>query len=149
MAEGIEKGEKKMALTQNEFITIKTLQNSGASNQEIAIFMKLTPQKVGIATRSETYEEYKNNCYVVSKRAIEAKKNKGAKKAVPDEVKAPEPEKPADPPVQVVEHRQSVTIQATHYMQQTLNEQLQMLKLISAKLALIVDDLCGTKDVTG
>lgn len=138
-----------MALSQNEWITIKTLQESGSDNQEIARFLKMTTGKVSVATKSETYEEYKNNCFLISKRAAEARKaNKSKKKEeapVPAPAPAPEEKKPEQPPVQVVEHRQSITIQATHYMMEVLNEQLKMLKTISAKLALIVDDLYGEK----
>lgn len=134
-----------MALSQNEWITIKTLQESGSDNQEIARFLKMTVGKVSVATKSETYEEYKNNCFLISKRAAEARKANKTKKKEEAPAPAPVEEKPEQPPVQVIEHRQSVTVQATHYMMEVLNEQLKMLKTISAKLALIVDDLYGEK----
>lgn len=54
--------------------------------------------------------------------------------------------KPGRPPsVQVVEHRQSIVVQANHYMMEELKKQTETLKLISNKLAFIVDELTGTK----
>ena len=50
-----------------------------------------------------------------------------------------QPDPPAQP--QVVEHRQTVTIQATHYMMQEMKKTNELLELISRKLAFIVDQL--------
>ena len=47
---------------------------------------------------------------------------------------------PAQQP-QVVEHRQTVTIQATHYMMQEMKRTNELLELISRKMAYIVDQL--------
>ena len=46
---------------------------------------------------------------------------------------------PAQP--QVVEHRQTVTIQATHYMMQEMKRTNELLELISRKLTFFVDQL--------
>lgn len=131
-----------MAFTQNEFITIKTLQEAGSSNLEIAQFLRTTPQKTSIAYKSETYEDYKNACYLVSKKAIAARKAKETAKQEPEEPKAQEQ------PTQVIEHRQTIQLQATHYMTQELREMKELLKTISAKMALIVDDLYGNGKAT-
>ena len=50
---------------------------------------------------------------------------------------------PQTPPAQpqVVEHRQTVTIQATHYMMQEMKRTNELLELISRKMAYIVDQL--------
>ena len=40
-----------------------------------------------------------------------------------------------------MEHRQSVTIQATHYMMQEMKKTNELLELISRKLTFIVDQL--------
>ena len=45
------------------------------------------------------------------------------------------------PQPQVVEHRQTVTIQATHYMMQEMKRTNELLELISRKMAYIVDQL--------
>ena len=52
---------------------------------------------------------------------------------------APQPAQLPQP--QVVEHRQSVTIQATHYMMQEMKKTNELLELISRKLTFIVDQL--------
>jgi hypothetical protein len=49
--------------------------------------------------------------------------------------------KPVEAPPQVVEHRQSVTVIANHYMMEQLQEQTRLLTLISNKLAFIVEQL--------
>lgn len=45
------------------------------------------------------------------------------------------------PQPQVIEHRQTVTVQATHYMMQEMKKTNELLDLISRKLAFIVDSL--------
>lgn len=44
-------------------------------------------------------------------------------------------------PTQVIEHRQTVTVQATHYMMQEMKKTNELLDLISRKLTFIVDSL--------
>jgi transposase-like protein len=56
-----------------------------------------------------------------------------------------EPETPNLPETNVVEHRQCVTVQATHYMETKLDKCIELLTGISAKLARIIDDLYGVK----
>ncbi len=57
----------------------------------------------------------------------------------PQAYAAPQPAQPTQP--QVVEHRQTVTIQATHYMMQEMKKTNELLELISRKLTFIVDQL--------
>ena len=45
---------------------------------------------------------------------------------------------------ETVEHR--VTVEATHYMMEELKEHTKLLKLISNKLAVIVEDLYGKEE---
>lgn len=52
---------------------------------------------------------------------------------------APQPQSPQ--PTQVIEHRQTVTVQATHYMMQEMKKTNELLDLISRKLTFIVDSL--------
>ena len=49
------------------------------------------------------------------------------------------------PQVQVVEHKQTITMVANHYMMEQLQKQTELLTLIGNKLAVIIDDLYGTK----
>ena len=120
-----------MALTRELFITIKTLQRAGSGNAEIARYLGISVQKSAIAYKSETFEEYQNNCFAISERRKKPKKE--AQKA--------EAEKQQEP-VQIIEHRQTVQIQATHYMMEEMREIKSILKQISAKMAYIVEDLC-------
>ena len=90
---------------------------------------------------SETYEDYKALMYEKSsswrtKRAIGAKKAEEAKQ-----------EKPEETPVQIVEHRQTVTVQATWQMTQEMQKTNKLLEQISNKLAFIVEELTGKTGV--
>ena len=49
------------------------------------------------------------------------------------------------PQKEAVERQQTVTIQASFYMQKELEKTNELLTIISNKLAFIVDELCGVK----
>jgi len=133
-------------ITPRVFDAVKLLLESDSPLVEVAKYMKLSPDVVGMINRAETYEEYKAMMYERGKknrqrRAMAAKQ--AAEKT--SEVPTPQVFQPVqEQPVQIVEHRQTVTIQATHYMHELLKEQNELLKAISAKLAFVVDELCGT-----
>jgi transposase-like protein len=121
-------------LTESKFKAIKTLLKGGATQKEAAEHMKVSPNTAFWVNKAETFEEYVqiNASRHLEKRQVAAIKAKEANKETP----AP----------QVVEYRQNVTIQATHYMMQKLDETNSLLKQISNKLACIVEDLYGKKD---
>jgi transposase-like protein len=121
-------------LTESKFKAIKTLLKGGATQKEAAEYMKVSPNTAFWVNKAETFEEYVqiNASRHLEKRQVAAIKAKEANKETP----AP----------QVVEYRQNVTIQATHYMMQKLDETNALLKQISNKLACIVEDLYGKKD---
>ena len=121
-------------MTPNLFACIKRLLESGASMREISDYLQVGTNTIGRVRDAETYEEYKVITYERTKAARAAKA--GGKKA-----EAEEPQEQAQPPVQVVEHRQSVTIQATHYMMEELKKTNELLTAISAKLAYVVEQL--------
>ena len=121
-------------MTQGIFDAIKLLIENGGTNPEIAKFMKMSTSTISIIRNSETFEEYKANCYVSTKA-------RNAKKAII----AKEQAKQEEPPVQIVEHRQTVTVQATWQMTQEMQKTNELLKQISNKLSYFVDELCGTK----
>lgn len=106
-------------ITKGVFDAGKILIQNGATNAEIAKYLKVSVTVVTMFRQAETYEEYQNIMYEYSK----------------GKVKEKEPET----------MRQSVTIQATHYMQKELEKTNELLTLISNKLAFIVDELCGVK----
>ena len=121
-------------LTESKFKAIKTLLKGGATQKEAAEYMKVSANTAFWVNKAETFEEYVqiNASRHLEKRQVAAIKAKKANK----ETTAP----------QVVEYRQNVTIQATHYMMQKLDETNALLKQISNKLACIVEDLYGKKD---
>lgn len=120
----------------NKFRAIKILLNGGATTKEAAEFMQVSTATITYIRNSETYKEYKDMVAERSMRNRNAAKQTQAK---------PQESKPQEPAQVVKEVRQSVTIQATHYMMQELQKTNELLTLISRKLAFIVDELCGTK----
>ena len=135
---------KSNKVTKEMFECAKILFNGGASNREVERYLNLSDWTVCRIKRSENYEEYLQGVYAKSA-AYRAKKaaEQAAKKAAED-VK-PAEEKAA----QVVEHRQSISIQATHYMETKLDQVIEQMKLINAKLGAIIDDLYGTGKKAG
>jgi hypothetical protein len=127
-------------LTEGQYKAIKTLLRGGATQKEASEYMQVSSSTAFLVAKAETYEEYQ---HMNAERQLEQHKRVAA-------IKAKEAEKtvaqatPAQPASQVVEYRQNVTIQATHYMMQELQKMNETLSLISRKLAFIVDDLCGT-----
>lgn len=73
--------------------------------------------------------------------AIKAKEEK--EKEVAKEVNAVPASEPIkeEPVTQVVEHRQSITLMANHYLMEEVKKQTQLLTIISNKLAFVVDEL--------
>ena len=104
-------------VTDSVFWAAKTLFKGGASNKEIGEYLKLSPCTVKWIKKAETPEEYRN--------IIAAAHIPKSKKAEPE----------IQNPAQIIEHRQSVTVQATHYMETELRAHTEILKCISAKLA--------------
>lgn len=105
---------------------IKTLIAGGATYDEITEYLGISSVTITRVKKSETFEDYKHSMVVA---AMKYKKPK-----------APV-ETPVEPVTQVVEHRQSITIQATHYMMEELKKKNELLELISNKLSFIVDQL--------
>lgn len=139
-------------MTPTKFSAIKLLLDGGASTQEAAKYMKVSTATIYAVGKNDTFADYVNwqtSRVLAAKKAREEKRaaaEKVAEKvgAVPAATLAKPQEKPQEKPVpQVVEYRQNVTIQATHYMMEELRKTNELLTLISNKLAFIVDELCG------
>ena len=123
-------------VTPQIFDTVKTLLNSGVPGVEICDMLKLSHSVVYRIKGSNDIQAYKRKTLEYSNaRSSVKKKRKEAKKE----------ELPPEPAPQVVEHRQTVTIQATHYMMEEMRKTNELLATISNKLAYIVDDLYGVK----
>jgi len=139
-------------VTESKFKAVKILLASGSTHKECAESMGLSVCTVGVIKRSETYEEYKNITYMTSgyyrkKMMKEAEAIKEAEEEPVEEVVSDAPassetkQEEIGLPAQVVEYRQNVTIQATHYMMEELRKTNELLTLISNKLAFIVEEL--------
>ena len=112
--------------------------------------MECSQGTIGRIKAAETYQEYLNQM-AAEQRAYKAKKKLAAVAAAAEVAKkigaVPASDLPAaQEPTQIVEHRQSVTVQATHYMEQQLKQMNETLKLISNKLAFVVMELTGKGD---
>lgn len=129
-------------VTPRVYDAVKLLLESGSSQAEVARYMKLSQDVVGFIARSENLEEYKALMY-------ERYKSAQQKRAAAINAKKASAEKDDVPEQKVVEYKQSVTIQATHYMETKLDQVIEQMKLINAKLGAIIDDLYGTGKKAG
>lgn len=117
------------------FRIVKLMLKDGETIKGTADYFKIGEATVSRIKAAETYEEYLN---IMAAMYAKKKAAKEQKATVEPEVK---PQEPQESPVQVVEHRQSVTVHATHYMECELKKQTEILELISRKLSFIVDQL--------
>lgn len=142
----MEKQKKAPNVDQKMFDCVKILLQSGATRAEIEKYTGLGHTAIYRISVSETFQDYRNLLAAIALEYRQKKEKKAAEKAAAEKKPepAPEPEKPAEQPAQVVEHRQTVTVQATYYVSQKLDAMTELLKTISAKLACIIDDLYGT-----
>lgn len=127
------------AITEKMYKAVKILLNGGASVKEAADFMNLSTTTVYYIRATEDFEEF---CQQNTERQIERKAKAAA--AINAKQKSEQEEPKEQKPDQIVEHRQTVQITATHYMMEEMKKTNEYLKTISAKLAFIVDELCGT-----
>lgn len=121
-------------ITLNIFKAVKILLNSGSTQKEVAAYMSISEASVQKINKAEDFDDYK--------RIVNAWQWAKKKAAQEKATEAPVTEAPV---TQVVEHRQSITIQATHFMMEEMKKTNELLTLISNKLGFIVDDLYGTK----
>lgn len=124
------------AITEKMYKAVKILLNGGASVKEAADYMNLSTSSVYSIRNTENYEEFLHISM-----AIQAERSAKAAAAINAKQKT---EQKTESEPQVVEHRQTVQITATHYMMEEMKKTNEYLKTISAKLAFIVDELCGT-----
>ena len=125
-------------LTERQFNAIKTLLKGGASQAEAAQYMQVSPNTVYFVNKAEDFKEYTQ---MQAERQLN--RNRAAIDAKRDAAKKVAEEVGAVPAAQVVEHRQTVTVQATHYMMTEMQKTNELLTAISNKLAFIVQELTG------
>ena len=127
-------------LTEKQFSAIKMLLKGGATQKEAAEYMQVSHNTAYWVDKAESFEEYLQMQAerVLKRKQVAAIKAKGEPQEKPQEIKE------QTPATQVIEHRQTVTVQATWAMTQEMQKTNKLLELISNKLAFIVDELCGT-----
>lgn len=135
-------------VTLQKFKAIKILLNSGATYAEVSESMGVSDFVIRHVKYSETFEEYKQKMATSSSayrkklaKQLKEKQEKEEQERVAAEAQEAEKKESKEPTNQVVEHQQSITIQATHYMTVELREIKELLKGMSNKLAFIVDEL--------
>ena len=152
----------KTKMTEKTFRAVKLMTAGGATMAEIEEYFEISGSTISRIRASESYKDY---CALRSAEYDQRKQQKAEKArkvagqaavsatapvcagpqlqplqpAQPQAYAAPQPAQPTQP--QVVEHRQTVTIQATHYMMQEMKKTNELLELISRKLTFIVDQL--------
>ena len=106
-------------LTEAKYEAIVCMLRGGASDDVIMKSQGVNEGTLGRVRQSNgVYAEYKRLHGELVKKVAKNKKPHGTEQ-----------------PVQVIEHRQSVTVQASHYMETELRQHTEILKGISAKLA--------------
>ena len=132
-------------ITESKFIAVWIMIRGGATNQEIAEYLNVSTSSVTRIKNCQTFEEYQNyrkgNAFMAKKAAEEKKKAEEEKRKAEEALTVAKAEQPA----QIIEHRQSVTLVANHYMAEQLQKHTELLTIISNKLGAIIDDLYGTK----
>lgn len=118
-------------MNQNLFTAIKVLLEAGSTHQEISEHLHVSRITVYRVSISDNMDEYYQN--LKANKAMHAKKKAAEEKADEEAVK-------------VVEHRQSVTMQMTHYAESELKKQTEVMELISRKLTEQIDLLSGLLD---
>ena len=140
-------------MTESKFRAVKILLKGGASVKEAAEYMQMSTATIYIIKNAENLDEYnairtardskRKQAAAINAKEANAKEVAAQVGAVPAATLVPDGK-----PVEIVkEIRSSVTIQATHYMEEQQRKTNELLTQISAKLAFIVDELCGVSNV--
>ena len=130
----------KVQITQELFSCVKIMSQSGATIEEITKYFGISAATISRIRASETLAEYKQ---MIAAMHAEQKKQKQVEKAVKTAQMAPQqPEKkPEEPPTQIIEHRQTISMVANHYMMEELKTQTEYLKLIKNVITAIAEEL--------
>lgn len=132
-------------MTDKLFRAVKIMIAGGATSTEISEYFNISLSSISRVRQAETFQEYR-----VMQAATYGKRKPAKTQDAPKQPEVVIPAAQQNPPMQqpapaqqpqVVEHRQTVTIQATHYMMQEMKRTNELLELISRKMAYIVDQL--------
>lgn len=135
-------------VTESVFNAVKTLLKGGATGTECAKYMKISTPTVTMIRRSETYEEYMNNRYAWTER--KEKKSVGKQTNVAQQATQTNvaQQATAESDAHIAESKQTIVVQASHYMLEEQKKTNELLTSISNKLAFIVEELVGVKTGT-
>lgn len=153
----------KPKVTESKWRAIKILLDSGATYEEIKEMMGVSNTIISFTKKSETYEEFRHKVYVTSgsyrkkiaaqekaRKEAEEKAKQEKQKKIAEVAKAvgaiTASEIKVDEPKPVQESRQTIVVQASHYMLEEQKKTNELLTCISNKLAAIVSDLYGVKE---
>ena len=137
----MEKRRRSPNVDKRMFDCVKQLLKAGSTWPEIEDYLGIGNTCISRIARAENWQDYTDQLAAIALKQREKKAKKAAEEKKAEQVKQPE----ENAGNQVVEHRQSVTVQTTYYVSQKLDAMTELLKGISAKLAFIVEDLCPTK----
>ena len=129
----------KTKIDEKMFRAVKIMLNGGASTQEVVDYLQISAATTGRIRASETFEEYQAILAAMGAKikAYNAKKKAEAKQ---DEAEVKPVEQPAEkPPVAPTLMNQAYL---NNRVYELMKEQNELLKLLSNKLAYIVDQLC-------
>ena len=118
-------------MNEKTYNCVKIMLRGGAPFKEIEEYLGVSKATIGRIKASESWPDYKQAMAAMAVKYREKKEEK------PEQQQGQTPE----PEPQVIEHRQTITIQATHYMMEELRRNNELLTQISAKLAFIVEEL--------
>lgn len=128
-------------ITAGVFSAARLLLQNGLSADKCAKAMNIGIATVYRIKASGTYEEYKDKANAYYFRHKKQKSETKASEAIAEERPEAKPEEKPGVVTGVVEHRQTVIVQATSYMMEEMKRQTELLKVISAKLLWIVEQL--------
>lgn len=130
----------KVQITQELFNCVKIMSNSGATIEEIVKYFNVSAATISRIRASETLAEYKQ--MIAAMHAEQKKQKQVEKAAMAAQMKPQQPEKkPEEPPTQIIEHRQTISMVANHYMMEELKTQTEYMKLIKNVLTAIAEEL--------
>ena len=114
------------------FKAVKAMTASGSSIADIAEVLHIAITTVSRIRKALDLDDYYDDMAKTARKQYERKKARRA-----NNTPEPAPQKQAMNPT-------VVRVEATHYMMEEMRKTNELLTCISAKLAFIVDELCGT-----
>ena len=145
-----QKRKETIPIDENRFQIIKMLLNGGEQHKKIAEYMRTSLATVQRIQGSDSFEEYKSILKAMYYKKVEKKEKEIAEANAPALAPAPAPIVQIQPqaPVLQDEKLHGGTLSANYrinQMYEMMKTQTETLKLISNKLAFIVDELTGVK----